>query len=505
MSSRSRQMYESAGSTLVLGVLGYWLFDGQALGLNVLLWTAALCGTVVAMVLRWRDAWAVRECVPLLGAFLLGAAMLVRTAPGLQFTLTIGILAFLLLTVQQTQTHAIHPVLRAGLGRLRLPRVLYASWLRLIPDVFRFDFKTLDTSGVSRHGPAALRGIAIATPVLIFFGLLLGSADATFQNLLVSHLMVDVSATWSLGFYTLFLGFIAAGLLRGVLFALDLPDPDRDRSGIGALETGIVLGLVSLLFALYVGVQVPYFFGGLETVLSTRDLTVAEYARQGFFELSVVAGGSLVLLLSLKARLAPAARAGRIFRIGAASLLVLLLVMLSSAGLRMDVYVSEFGLTTMRLYVSVFLLWLGVGFGWFGWTVLRDRDRRFVTGMAVFAFVLVVAMVAVNPARLVVKANADRAARTGTFDHAYARSLGPDAVPALIAVLPALPQEDAAGIAGHMLCTYSEGSIEHEAAPAWVSWTWSRHRAGRLVTEREADLWLYASLDALNCFRPGAY
>ena len=67
---------------------------------------------------------------------------------------------------------------------------------------------------------------------------------------------------------------------------------------LGAVEIGIILGLVNLLFLSFVIFQVPYLFGGMELVQSTPDFKLATYARRGFGELVAVAALVLPLLLA---------------------------------------------------------------------------------------------------------------------------------------------------------------------------------------------------------------
>ena len=47
---------------------------------------------------------------------------------------------------------------------------------------------------------------------------------------------------------------------------------------------------------------------------------------------------------------------------------------------RMRLYQGAYGLTELRLYTMAFMLWLGVVFGWFAWTVLRGHRERFAWG-----------------------------------------------------------------------------------------------------------------------------
>lgn len=49
---------------------------------------------------------------------------------------------------------------------------------------------------------------------------------------------------------------------------------------LGAVEIGVILGLINLLFLSFVIVQVPYLFGGMALVQNTPDFKLAEYARR---------------------------------------------------------------------------------------------------------------------------------------------------------------------------------------------------------------------------------
>jgi hypothetical protein len=86
------------------------------------------------------------------------------------------------------------------------------------------------------------------------------------------------------------------------------------RFALGAVEVGTALGLLDLLFASFVLVQVRYFFGGAAHVLETTGLTYSEYARRGFFELVWVAVLALPLLLAAHSLLRRDAVTSRLFR-----------------------------------------------------------------------------------------------------------------------------------------------------------------------------------------------
>ncbi|HEV2802412.1 MAG TPA: DUF4173 domain-containing protein [Pyrinomonadaceae bacterium] len=263
---------------------------------------------------------------------------------------------------------------------------------------------------------------------------------------------------------------------------------------LGAVEVGVVLGLLNLLFASFVVVQFRYFFGGAERVMSITELTYSEYARRGFFELTWVAGLVLPLLLGAHALLRrDSAVSARIFRLLAGAQIGLLFVIMASAIARMRLYQSEYGLTELRVYTTAFMLWLGLVFVWFGWTVLvRNSRQRFACGALVAAFVTVGILHLVNPDAYIVRANAAHARAGRSFDAVYAASLSADAVPALISTLPALSRNERCAAAREISQRWTQTMFDED----WRGWNLARWRARRAVqTHRDA-------LSEANCPSP---
>lgn len=257
---------------------------------------------------------------------------------------------------------------------------------------------------------------------------------------------------------------------------------------LGAVEVGVVLGLLNVLFACFVIVQFRYFFGGAARVMSITELTYAEYARRGFFELTWVAGLVLPLLLITHALLQRKERpavAERIFRPLAGTQVALLFVIMASAVARMRLYQSEYGLTELRLYTTAFMLWLGLVFIWFAWTVLvRSSRQRFACGALVAAFITVGLLHLLNPDAYIVRANAAHARAGRAFDAAYAASLSADAVPALISALPSLSRDERCLVARELSARWS-GPAPWED---WRSWSLARSRAWRTVSAHQEEL-----------------
>jgi hypothetical protein len=330
------------------------------------------------------------------------------------------------------------------------------------------------------------RGALFALPLLFLFGVLLASADDAFAAILEDLFHFDLTEPvlhllWTLGF-----AWLAVGLLRETVLRPEHPPrfADFPLPKVGVVEIATVLALTDLLFLGFVIVQVRYLFGGASLIELTPGLTYAEYARNGFFELVVLAALVLPILLLADALVRdPSPRARGIVRALAAAQVALLFVIMASAAERMRLYQAEFGWTEQRLYASAFIGWLAVVFAWFVATVLRGDRTRFTFGAWTAGLAAVLLLHLVNPDAWIVRQNVERAAAGHAFDAAYVSSLSDDAVPTLLESLPSLETADRCVVAQSLLFDRSSGE------PAdWRTWNAARWRAHRLVQERRGDL-----------------
>jgi hypothetical protein len=484
------------GGALAVGVAGnLFLYGSDAPGLNLLLMFVVLA-SAIATVSRAGGLRLSREAFAWLATGLLfAAAFVLRAAPPLHF------LAFL----AASATFAF-PGLQAGAGWLRRSGVgdhLEAIVGAVIHSGFgslRLLVETVGGSSVrgagspdgaatpaeaaprSRTG-AILRGLLLATPLLLLFGALFMSADQVFRGIvtnafewvaledLAGRIIVMVLLTW-----------LASGYLAGFATGTGIRrrlERAVSRPSLGIVEGGTALGLVNLLFAAFVLVQLRYLFGGSALVEVTPGLTYSEYAREGFAQLVVASGLVLPLLLLsdwLLRREGP--RDNQIFRVLGGIQLVLLVVVIASAFQRVRVYQEAYGLTESRFYGSAFLVWLALVCLWMGATVLSGRRERFASVALISGFALVAGLLVANPDERIAGANL---ARTGEFDAAYLASLSADAVPTIVRSLPNLPPEPRATLSEELRRRWGA-----EARGDWRSWNLSEARARRLVREEVA-------------------
>ena len=283
-----------------------------------------------------------------------------------------------------------------------------------------------------------VRAVVIALPLLVVFGSLLRGADPVFASFValpaldfgtvLSHLIV-------IGFFS----WIAAGWMRAALVAdiARLRPPERLPFALGSLDITVGLGVLVALFALFLVTQLGWFFGGEQFLRERTGLTVAEYARQGFFQMVWVVLLVVPTLMVSRAMLFPDRDVEQRHSTLAITVLLLVGLMIVSAVLRLQLYVRYYGLTTDRLYALVFMAWLALVLVWLGFTVLRGEGRTFVAGAVVSGLVTLAALNVVVPDVVVARANIARSdavmgAGAVPFDVAHIAGLSGDAIPLVV-------------------------------------------------------------------------
>jgi hypothetical protein len=242
-------------------------------------------------------------------------------------------------------------------------------------------------------------------------------------------------------------------------------------------EVTVALWMINLLFIGFMLVQLRYLYGGASLVEVTAGLGFAEYARRGFFELVACVALVVPILLLADWAAAPASPRGRtVLRATMLVLVVLMIGVIASAAFRMRLYQAAYGLTELRLYVSVAIVALTAVLAWLVYTVLRGRREQFGVGVLVTALVCLVGVHALNPHAMVARVNMARAISGAMYDGDYLRELSADAVPTLIARMDSLPTAERARVVQRLQERWGG-----ERPGGWRTWNWSDARARRLV------------------------
>ncbi|MDQ6883350.1 MAG: DUF4173 domain-containing protein [Candidatus Dormibacteraeota bacterium] len=323
---------------------------------------------------------------------------------------------------------------------------LVSEWIaRLMTNIAHaatFIAAPLSAAGASLTGekrPAVRqigRGLAIAIPVACVIGFLLASADpvfASFFNLQIDPASIIEHAFW------LFVGaWVMGGLLR-----TSLTTPSAEREGrlwrINPLEAMVVLVVVDAIFLAFGAAQLITALGGGAEALHAANLTYADYARSGFFQLLAVAAITLPILIVLTTL--SGTRTGRLrffFTVLVELAVVLTMAVVVVAHQRLSLYEAAYGFTMLRVYSHIFAFWIAIVFALFGTTLLLAgfAGRWFPGAAAVAGLVLLLALNIANPEALVVRLNVTQSSAHHVLDPEYLAGLSDDAVPDLFNALP---------------------------------------------------------------------
>ncbi|MFJ5991104.1 DUF4153 domain-containing protein [Lentzea sp. NPDC092896] len=325
--------------------------------------------------------------------------------------------------------------------------------------------------GFRRAGPVGIRpfvSVGVALVLLLVFGSLLAGADKGFNDFLEGLVPdLEIGAYVQKAFY----GVVAAlGALGACYLVAAPPQINEDAEGkpgtLRLKDYGLPVGVLVLLFTGFVGTQLAVLFGGEAYVMKTAGVTFAEYARTGFWQLLWVTILTLGVIAGV-ARFAvkKTAREQLWLRVLLGSLAVLTLVIVASALSRMWFYQQAYGWTVLRLLVASCEVWLAVVYLMViasGISLRANWLPKAIVGTGTAFFLAVVAM---NPERVVADYNVSRFEATQKIDTYYLSQLSEDAVPALVR-LPAHERSCA-------LRWMKNRTVEQD----WREWNLARHNA----------------------------
>jgi hypothetical protein len=273
-----------------------------------------------------------------------------------------------------------------------------------------------------------VRGLVIAIPVLLVFGVLFASADAVFA----SFVDFDISEIVQHAVAITFAIVAMAGLLRlSSVEHVDVPDVRGPK--LGPQEWTVVLVLLNAMLGTFAAARIIALSEGGRHVIESAGLTYAEYARTGFFQLlaAAVLAVGVIGVLRATAEVREGAEHTR-FTVLSLGVIVLTLALVVSAFHRLFLYEQAFGLTMLRLYAQAAIVWVGLVLVFLGlWIAGVGARRTWVWSAAgATALVMLFAMNVLDPERFVVRHNVAHQ-RTTSFDPSYLSELGADAVPEL--------------------------------------------------------------------------
>ena len=476
--SRSN-IYILAVGSILLGIIFDYLFFEKFFGISVFIFEAV--AIILALLFGRHLKQSLRPVSWLLGFALFFVAMVaIRANSFLAFLNIVASIGLLLLATQAIQKK---PVIN-----FRIPDYFYTfvttpfKILRYFLQVVSFLARPSEKSSTVVFKRVII-GMVMALPFLIIFGALFASADLAFKQLVDFIFRFQVSDEL-FGHIILIVGVFAISL--GVFaFIFNIPPtglsaetsenskPEKDIIDRN-IEVKVFLWMIAGLFAVFLIFQMAYLFGGVINI-SQGNFTYAEYARKGFWELLVVAFFTLVILLIMDKYTQFKSSRLPWFIIPSLVLILEIFVIIISAFKRIMLYQDAYGLTILRLYVSGFIIFLGIVFILLAIKLWREKEDRF------FAFAAFLSMVAflvvfniLNPDAFIARKNIEHFNQTGNIDAEYLVTMSADAVPAIVSVYDRLNDEDK-DIVRQFLSDKKAELLEQQSF--WQSYNVSRQKA----------------------------
>lgn len=215
----------------------------------------------------------------------------------------------------------------------------------------------------SSLGKAAFTGGVTLVCVAVVLALL-SNADMIFSKG-VSNLFSGFFGVLSpSGIVRLYASLLVTIYMFGAFYATTYipekaPRPEQESRLFDNFSPSVLLIALIAVYAVFCAIQIKYLFLGAEL---PDGVNHAEYARQGFFELLVISGINLaVVLTSFRITQKSAKPSGKLTLALCFTLLAITVFLLFSSFWRMYLYYAAHGLTRLRTLVFIFLIFEFIG------------------------------------------------------------------------------------------------------------------------------------------------
>lgn len=472
-----RRFLTIAAAILSVTVAADFLFWYETPGVSLAIFVVVLAITIFANApKRWSNG------ALLAAALLFGAAA--QSAVEISFS-NILVILVLLVVLMGEEFFASLPA-----GWPRWSEAVWSSvktparWLRLLAILSQR--RGLDAAGAAVSATARVaRALRVCLPALVLtglFALVLGSGNAIFGSWI--HHAFDSLLGWlvhlDITIGRLFFWFLVAGAAMPFVQPASAPDharwwtrtfpmlPEPRDHKISLWQSRLVLLLINALFFAVNTIDAIYLWVNHKL---PDDVSYSSFVHRGVFLLVLAVLLAAAVLVALFQQADPIAR-DRTVRVLALIWIAQNIVLVGSVLLRLKLYVEAYQLSTLRVYVALFLLLVTVGFVLLAIHVQRRRTLNwlvFTNALATFVLFYIVQLTDV--AKFVARYNVTqwKTDRSHPLDLNYLESLGPSAWPALAEVACAGESADAY-FARQKREALAEKEKRKRAGLDWRSW-----------------------------------
>lgn len=283
-----------------------------------------------------------------------------------------------------------------------------------------------------------IKSILIVLPIILIIIILLSSADAVFANLF--HFVTDFLENISIPKFLrilffrciplVIIFFYLAGTINFLLYNYEKIKTISPNNQINIETKTIKLLLISLncIYIIFDIIQIHSLF--LHRI--SMDMTYAEYARQGFFQLMLVSVINLIIILvAKKMETKNTDKENQCINRMSIFMIVLTFIIIVSSFLRMYMYESEYGYTLLRLLVYLTLITE---------TILLIPTIIYIYNSKInilkYYLIIIISMYTlvnfINVDYLIAKNNIARYYKTEKIDLDYLENYGTDNIPLLL-------------------------------------------------------------------------
>jgi hypothetical protein len=471
--------------SLGLAVTFNFLFFDKLVGISVVIFNIILLGTIFLFgwrqQLRFRPSWWL--ILPILFFALMPSIRANEFLIFLNLCATLGLLMLLAHELVGTPTVLMHLrdylVLVTLVPLKMLGRALHS--VSLINQIHS-TIKHRDL------GIRVFKGVIMAVPILIIFGVLFSQADLVFSRFVTSLIDITISERLIQYLVWLLVAFVAAlSFLSYIFFPPETPPATKSQVSVlpdRNIEALVFLGLISVLFLVFIVFQITYLFGGEANIIKA-GFTYAEYARRGFWELLAVAMLSLIVLLAAEKYIGTESKKEKQFLIPSLIVIAEVILVIASAFKRLSLYIDAYSLTTLRFYAAAFIMLLLALFILLAVKFIKAKQEQFFTfGTLLLLITFLMLVNIVNPDAFIAKSNMERYNRTGKLDVTHIGKLSADAEPWKTALYKELEGADKETL--RELLQHQKDNLKKSSGD-WQSANLSRTQALKLLQRFEEN------------------
>ncbi len=278
-----------------------------------------------------------------------------------------------------------------------------------------------------------LIGLLCAIPVLLIVVPLLLASDDAFNGMM-TELFNDTSTTLLRSVVGVILSVFAIAYGFSIRSGRVSKPKEKTSNGIENAYLISFLSAIAVCYLLYLFSQLAYFFSAFSGFLPDGEITYAQYARKGFFEMCAIALINLfIVFISLLIAKKKDGKVCHGIKALATFIAVFTLIIIATAISKMVLYIDVYGMTVLRLTTSSFMVFLAVVFiSVIGRIHIRRINVIKTALVAAGCIVLVLGTVNVNTVCAKYNYESYRSGKLETIDVVAINDLGYEGIPYLV-------------------------------------------------------------------------